>query len=1219
MRIKKLQLVGFKSSMERTVLDLPAGITGVVGPNGCGKSNIVDAIRWALGEQSAQHLRGVIMEDVIFKGTERYGPLSYAEAILTLDNEEPLPAVAEERLNPGQGKAEPRGQASDGHEQGPEADEPSILEIIGDAPEIEITRRLHRSGESEYLINGRVCRLRDIKELFLGTGVGSKAYSIIEQGRVGQIVGAKPEDLRLFIEEAAGTTLYRSRKLAAERKIERTRNNLLRVGDIVTELERQARSLKRQVSGAVRYKELKEEEQTLDRRMSGERARRLADKTESLGHELGTARGFEGELRQGIDERERTRDQARQTQAEAEARGEQARKVHYETKASFGRVDEERRHLTSRVDELSGSLAELGQEMAGLDGRLEQAETEQGVAVKVSTDSAQELAEVSAAKERVEQELTRTAAELVTAETQAEELKTSVVELLADAAALENERGGLDAQLANLHARGERFDGEAKEIESLVERLVTESESANGRLAELAAELNSASGDKDSVGRRVGEVLEARSEAARSAVEAKESLGVLKSRYQSLSELHASFEGYTDGVRAFMSNGGRQRTGATAVVADIIDIEVGYERAVAAVLEDRLQHVVVPDADAGAAGAAYLRETGTGRASFIPSAPRPAKGGSVPDGYSLLSEHVEAREGYQAVVEALLADVVVAESLKQATAQWKRNGFRATFVTCDGDVIEPAGIITGGSGTPMDEGLLARKAELQGLSTDIHEARRLEQLSSDKLSALDGKAGKASRELENLDRRLHELTVARVGAEGELELAKRSLSGAEERAGAVTEELAGLERDRSELAVRIEEADRRLAGLGQKQAAVERGRREVEARLLASRSARERTAAELEALRVREAELRQAREAAELRKRSANNGLDELRGRRATLVTRTERDDAEAAKARARLESPELDIELLGQRAGRAETEFGQAESEVKAARESGRESEAAIAGMGRSLEDAREKRSGIELSLKETELERGVLDEGVRERLGVGVGDLLSAGLVTAEDLEALSAELDRVRERLRRLGTVNVGAIAELEDIEGRLAELTGQRDDLERSINALRSTIARLNRLSRTRFKETFESVNAIFKKTFPKLFSGGTASLTLSDEENLLESGVEIFAQPPGKRVDNLSALSGGEQALTAVSLIFSLFIHKPSPFCVLDEVDAPLDDANIGRFANMVGEMAARSQFIIITHNKRTMECCDRLYGVTMNEPGVSKIVSVDIERAAASV
>ncbi len=1212
MRIKKLQLIGFKSSMERTVLELPPGITGVVGPNGCGKSNIVDAIRWTLGEQSAKNLRGDTMGDVIFAGNERYGPLGYAEASLTLDNEEPLPAVTEERLE--------AGLAGDPEQPG-EDQGPSILEIIGDAPEIEVTRRLHRSGESEYLINGRPCRLRDIKELFLGTGVGSKAYSIIEQGRVGQIVGAKPEDLRLFIEEAAGTTLYRSRKLAAERKIERTRNNLLRVGDIIAELERQARSLKRQVSGAVRYKQLREEEQALDRRLSGERARRLADRVERLQRELEAAGLRETGFRQGISERERSRDEARRSQTEAESRGEQARKTHYETKASFGRIEEERRYLGTRVEELSVSLAELGRELSELDRKLEEAAAEQEVSAEASLELVRELEEVSTAKQRAQEELGRFGSELAAAELETEEFKGTAVDLLADTAALQNERAGLDSQMAALGARRERFDGEAGELGSLVTRLIEEAEVANLHLGELGQALSTTSGDKEGVATRVGEVLEARSDAVRCAEEAKASLAALKSRYQSLSDLHESFAGYTDGVRAFMSNGGRERTGATAVVAEIIDIEPGYERAVAAVLEDRLQHVVVPDADAGAAGATYLRETGTGRASFIPAAPRAAVAGSVPEGYSLLSEHVEVREGYQQVVETLFADIVVVDSLEQATEQWKRNGFRATFVTCDGDVVEPAGIITGGSGTPMDEGLLSRKAELRQLGADIHEARRLDEASAEQLSELDGTADKASRELEGLDRRLHELTVERVGAEGNLELAKRSLAGAEERAGSVSEELAGLERDRTDLELRIAETDRRLSELRERQAGVDAERGRLESRITERRDGQARAAGQLEGLRVREAELRQAREAAELRRRSADTNLEDLRGRHAMIGARMERDEPEAAKARARLDDPELDLEFLGERAARAEAEFEQAEAEIKTFRDAARQQEESIAGLAKQLEDAREKRSAVELSRKESELEREALDQGVRERLGMGVTDLLADEPLAGqdEDTELLAQQLDKVRERRHRLGTVNVGAVAELEELESRLAELTGQRDDLDRSIESLRNTIGRLNRLSRTRFKETFESVNAIFKRTFPKLFNGGTASLALSDEENMHESGVEIFAQPPGKRLTNLNLLSGGEKALTAVSLIFSLFLHKPSPFCVLDEVDAPLDDANIGRFANIVGEMAARSQFIIITHNKRTMECCDRLYGVTMNEPGISKIVSVDLERAAANV
>jgi chromosome segregation protein len=451
-----------------------------------------------------------------------------------------------------------------------------------------------------------------------------------------------------------------------------------------------------------------------------------------------------------------------------------------------------------------------------------------------------------------------------------------------------------------------------------------------------------------------------------------------------------------------------------------------------------------------------------------------------------------------------------------------------------------------------------------------------------------------------------------VAAEGDLELHRQNLVRTEERANAVATELATIHEEK-------EVVRRRLAVLGDELARVraasaegnaERERLEAERRQVDTR--RRDCALELEQVRVRAAELRQKREHGEIRLRSARAALDELATRREALRHRLAGDEAEAEGARARLSGPDLDAEAVAAAVASADAVFEAAKDEYARLQTDAEAVQARLDSVSALREEIREARSRFELSLKECELERDAIVSALRERLGTDIEGMLGATPEQHEDPVALQAELERIQAAIRRLGAVNVGAVSELKELETRLEEMTSQRTDLEKSIEDLRGTIARLNRLSRQRFKETFDAVNAIFQETFPKLFLGGKAWLALTDEANLLETGVEIYVRPPGKKVGNLDLLSGGEKALTAVSLIFSLFLHKPSPFCVLDEVDAPLDDANIGRFARMVNDMSDRSQFVLITHNKRTMECCDMLYGVTMREPGVSKIVSVEM-------
>ncbi len=1211
--------------MERTVLEFPRGITGVVGPNGCGKSNIVDALRWVLGEQSAKHLRGQTMEDVIFAGNERYGPLGAAEVTITFDNDGSLEHIEAESVD----------------------DEPDIAAALKDVPEIEVTRRLYRSGESEYQINGRPCRLRDITELFLGTGVGTKAYSIIEQGRVGQIVGAKPEELRLFIEEAAGTTLYRSRKLAAERKIERTRNNLLRVSDIVQELERQAGSLKRQVRGAVRYKELKAAEEELDGRLTLHKLRTVSARAEAAKAELNDVAARDATLRAAVDASTRARDETRARGAENEREAEAAQRAYYESKARLSHLEQERRHLSDRVEELGTACEHGGVELAEVESRLAACADDERVVLAEAEEHRRRLEKVAGEREAAESSAGEVDARLARLSGELEESKSALVDALARRASLTNERSTNERSRQEIKARKQRLTDEGDSLDTLVARLDSDVIAAQEKVERIGRELEEAAGGKESAAVELEEVLTARTMSERALQAARGEVSGLDSRLRSLRELNEGFVGYGEGVRAFMSNGGVERTGAVGVIADVLEIESGYERAVAAVLQERLQYVIVPDSDAGIVGAAYLRETGAGRASFIPRNPRRTDEGTapVPTGFSALSGHVRAKDGYGDTVAQLMSGVVVAQSLEEATSAWRDNGTHHTFVTQEGEILDAAGVVTGGSGRPLDEGILVRRSELRGIEADLLTARAHSERAAHEVSTVDVRATALSDQVAGLDREVHELTVAKVGAEGDAELQRQNLGRTQERRAAVASEISAYDREYAGIGERDRELVRELEEaaeeIRQRERLLEQGGDE-RSRLESERKSR---AAALETLRVGEAETRQKRESCEMRLASVRQSAADFTSRRDSLKTRLERDRRDVEHAGERLAAPDLNLDSAQEAVKASQAAHQAAQDFVESIRAELAVIQARLDETLAEIEHVRDARGSVELKLKECDLERQSIEDAARERMGDALDTLLRSESVPAaaaaataaqpedaaataaqpedaaataaqpiEDASAMEALLEKTRESLRRLGVVNVGAVDELEELEGRLLELTSQRDDLDQSIEGLRGTISRLNRLSRQRFKQTFDSVNGIFEKTFPKLFQGGRAWLTLTDEANLLETGVEIFVQPPGKKLGNLNLLSGGEKALTAVSLIFSLFLHKPSPFCVLDEVDAPLDDANIGRFAGMVGEMCERSQFVIITHNKRTMETCDMLYGVTMREPGISKIVSVEMTK-----
>jgi chromosome segregation protein len=1188
--------------MERTTLDFPRGITGIVGPNGCGKSNIVDALRWVLGEQSAKHLRGAVMEDVIFAGNDRFAPLGMAEVTITLDNEGPLPSIAAATEEIG-GEPSP------------------VVALLKEASEIEVTRRLYRSGESEYLINGRPCRLRDITELFLGTGVGTKAYSIIEQGRVGQIVNAKPEELRLFVEEAAGTTLYRARKLAAERKIERTRNNLLRVSDIVAELDRQAGTLRRQVRGALRYKELKAEEDRLDRLATGLRLDSLATRAAELTTSLDDRRRQENDVREEAKAAAGRRDDARARQESANLRAEDARRAYYETRGRLTAVTQERQFLEQRVGELNGLIETGGAELSAAEAKLGAAHRDAAAAEAERARHESDLAETAESRRACESELAERERAVVQAHRDLEAIREHSIGTLAEEARLSNELSSATRQRDLAADRLSRLREEESSLGTVTQQLLTQIDSGRHRLDDLVIEIDSTSGGKESATKRLRELLGRRGDAERVVEQRRGEVSSLGSRYDSLRELSESFAGYADGVRAIMRNGGASAAGASAVVADLIDIEPGYERAVAAVLADRLQYVVVGSPDDGVRGADYLREAGTGRASFLPRSPRSDGGAepgeAAPGGATWLRDHVRVRDGYDDAIGALLGGVAVSAGLHEAIDVWRQSPRPLTFVTPEGEVIDSSGVVTGGSGKPVDEGILARKAELRGIRIKMVDAEVKAREARAAFDTVVRQAEEASQSLAELDRRLHELTVARVGAEGELELQRQNLLRTEDRARALAVEIDGLVREEAQAREQISGLRARLDAVIADRRGVEERARSLESERQHLESEREAVRARLAAERVREAELVQQQHASALRVRACQDAAHDLEERRRAIDERVSRERMEMETARTRLADPALTIEALNEQLAAAQATLEALDGDVAAARADLTATELAMDELSTRLETLREERSRIELAVKECELERASLEEGLRERLGLepDVIPLVAAEARANEpgaDVAALHDELERVRASIRRLGVVNIGAVAELDEIEQRLTELTSQKGDLERSMEDLRGTIARLNRLSRQRFKDAFDRVNEIFHHTFPRLFHGGKAWLQLTDENNLLETGVEIFVQPPGKKLGNINLLSGGEKALTAVSLIFSLFLHKPSPFCVLDEVDAPLDDANIGRFARMVLEMSDRSQFLLITHNKKTMESCNRLYGVTMREPGVSKIVSVEM-------
>lgn len=1191
MRIKQLEVIGFKSFAQKIVLDFPSGITAIVGPNGCGKSNVVDAIRWVLGEQSPKHLRGDSMEDVIFKGNDRSAPSGMAQVSLTFENDPAQPRQADLDL-----------------------DVSTLPAHFRNLSEIQITRRLFRSGESDYQINKTSCRLKDITELFLGTGIGSKAYAIIEQGRVDQLIHAKPEDRRLFIEEAAGTTLYRSRKVAAERKMERTRENLMRVNDILRELERQIQYLHRLAKKAEQYKTLQAEIRQLDFTLSRLHWQRLTCTLAELESELAATRLREQQLVDELAQLEAQRSDkvAAQMKAEEEL-------AHWRETAAV--LETECQSLQQRVELLSREAGERDRRAARLQAEAatlaqQNAQVRDGIELhegervecesRLGTDEAQLHAKTSALE--IERAAVRSASAAV------EAAKNSVVSLATRESECRNAIATQTRRLEETQRRLEKLGAEHAEASQRLTTLDSTLAERRGDVDGLRARLRTAEDEKKLRAERVRALSEERRQREGDADQAQESLLQLRSRLASLQELQRNYEGYQRGVRSILREASAE-TGVIGVVADVLDVPEPYERAVAAALGERLQYVIVRDGDDGVGAVRALRSDDSGRGSFIPLAPRKIDlnghgAASLNGNTRRLIDLVHVDEPYQHVAESLLGEVVLVPDLQAGLALWRKNGVHVTLVTPEGDTIDATGVITGGSEHPIEEEIVSRRRVVGEISSQAVAAETSLVGAVAELERLGHELESEETALRNLDRDVHALTLDLVAGEKDLERLEGERPRWLDRLEVIRFESEALKNDQTEADSGLDQAQRSLAEASGWRLTEEATLRQRQDEAAAAAAAVEMLNGEMTAIKVRVAEARQRHEAAMKTLVRLQQQLGEMAERAAALASEQEATEAEGMQLRHDADAALRRREDLVAEREDVETQIGGARAGLDAISQAVAEHEQRLHDTRADLDGVRVQCNQHEVASAEKRLRIEHLIGALREKYELDVADLPAVEELPAEHEQESQARLESLRQKISRIGEVNVGAIDELKELEERAQFLRTQKDDLERSLDDLEKTIQRLNRASRTKFAEAFAAVNEKFQQTLPQLFRGCEGRLVLTDEHNLLESGVEIIVRPPGKKLETVALLSGGEKALVAVSLIFSLFLINPTPFCFLDEVDAPLDDANVGRFTDIVRSMSAHSQFITITHNKRTMQAADVLYGVTMEEPGISKIISV---------
>jgi chromosome segregation protein len=1272
LKLKKLQILGFKSFCDRTELKFHGdGIAAIIGPNGCGKSNIADAISWVLGEQSAKTLRGSRMEDVIFAGTRDRKPTGMAEVALTLidpevysgpdahdpteiDVQNDLPASADDW-----DEAEVRAKAAEEVERLTEEAQPGVSDGEASAPtgedarisaeskqdagpqvvlkirrrkfqqqfragEIAVTRRLFRSGDSEYLLNGKLCRLRDIQELFMGTGLGPESYALIEQGRIGQILSSRPTDRRAILEEAAGITKFKTKKRLAEARLEDAKQNLSRVNDIFEEVTRQMNSLKRQASKAERYAKLRDEMRAKHRvvlaskfaqldRESIEVDERINVLSEEMRHRTETVQQLE------VEHGERTQ---RGYAIETEIR--ENRERLNQIKLESERAHAQRRHNDERCAELVVRSAAFEAELAQAQHRVAALESERDSNRQLLESAAADFLAAQQELAHCQQEATDAANALAELESRQEASRNAIMEIVASASNLRNMLTQAEERLAAVGREAQRLQVEMATSNSQVEafggqrgQFALEFESVSQRVAGLTEEISQAR-----------QLIESK---RREEAEAKNRLDSLRAEYASAIGKKGSLEaviaehGYsTESVRRLFQSGVMDGGFAPAgVLADFLEVEPRYEGVVEDFLRDELNYVVVKSWDAADEGLRLLRTDVDGRATFLVhpedsqakfsfAVDEVARAATPGQSIVPLKHAIRVLNGFGRSLEVILPKLRDGYIVPEPTSarELALSNPDAFFLSQSGECFHNV-TVTGGK--QRAEGPLSMKRELRDVMRLLNELESA--LRNDELRVLT-----LAREIKELASRLDHLETEKREAEKQamtsghmLQQLDSEMVRVSERLDICHHEIQRLNSERAEQEALISSRQAELSTLQKQREELEALAATANEALAATRERRDSAAQNASQHLARVATL-------EERHRSATGVLEKIETLVVDMNTRANSLQAQiessaVEKLQRETENQQMISQLEELEAERNTTEArdGLLQFESDQVRARLAEIEDALREARQLLDQARDRRGELSATAAKLQSDAQYMAETCLNELGIQRHELMADGTIPIISGDPLAAEDQLYREmrtRLDAMGPVNMMALEEYKETAERHAFLDTQRKDLLDSIENTQATIKEIDIFSRQKFEEAFHKINENFQTTFRKLFGGGHAFMRLTDEENSAESGIDVVASPPGKKLQNVLLLSGGEKALTALALLVGIFQYQPSPFCILDEVDAPLDEANIGRFTELVREMSIQTQFVLITHSKKTMSIAPVLYGVTMQEPGVSKLVSV---------
>jgi chromosome segregation protein len=1198
MKLKKLELNGFKSFVEKNSIEFPPGISAVVGPNGCGKSNVVDAIKWVMGEQSVKQLRGKSMEDVIFSGTNGKSPLNMAEVSLTLSN-----------------------------------DNGNAPEELKDFSEIMLTRRLYRSGESAYFINKQQCRLKDIHNIFMGTGMGTKSYSVIQQGNIGAITDSGPEERRVFIEEAAGITRYKSRKKEALGKIQATNQNLLRLTDIIAEINRQMASLKRQAKKAERYKKHQKRIRDLDIAIAlhyyDDYTHKIDETDAVLTHLKDTDIEHTTRLKNLDAEVEKVK--LRRSEKNQEISDQKSRI--FEIQRHIDRVENDIDHFRNEVERLIKECEELESAHTNLEEKNRNLTSEVAQVETRTIDIHDNIERVRATIHRERSAAQNIKDQLSVLNQELDTCKAELMDLVAREAQYKNICQNASRNKESLKRRLKIIDEEEASTRQNVEKLRKKKITAQEKFDSYKKEIH----ELNEKVTRVKTHLQGKSKSLAEQVKRVQTVDLernqARSSYTALKKMEDNFEWYKDGVQAIMKKNRAHKqdispaglklddnNGILGLMADVLEPESSYETAVEAVLGESLQYILVEDQKTGIDAMDYLQTTGEGRGGFIPVSSVKDMGwdqGNL-DVQKRLLNHVSVKQGFEKVTRALLGHVRVTDDIEEAIDIFNANGIHQTIVTKNGNLISHQGIMVGGSKEKLS-GILVKKQEVKKIGLEIKRLNQEYDTACQDQKALESQVWSIENDLQKLQTQMNTAGHHQVEAEKDLYKATEDLKHAQRHL-----EIVQLEQER--LLGEESDIDEEMTQYNEAVSVVENQVKNAQETVSEKLEQIAAVSSEMEAFDQKIVDLKLQLTSLSAKLENSNNTLKRLKEFQNDGIQQIEQLSRDISQKKQKRITCKQKIEEYEQMlSGRYDEmkRFEQAleknEEDYTAIDTKLRESDSIISDIQTRRDETVQKIRLLELEQSERSIKRENiarrLEESYHSPLPVFKSEFENMENPPDRSIDTMEDKLLLLRKKIASIDDVNLGAIKEYEQLEDRFDFLNEQRDDLVKAIEDLHKVVRKINRISQERFIKTFDSVNEKLNEVFPRLFEGGSAKLIMTEPNNPLETGIEFMIHPPGKKLTRMSLLSGGEKALSAIALIFSIFLIKPASFCLMDEIDASLDETNVFRFNDLLRLIGDKSQIIMITHNKSSMEFADTLFGITMEKKGVSKIVSVNLQKA----